>query len=133
MQSMHGYSGATASFTVGLQEAIPEEGEHDRLKEYVLTLAFLPGRGSALERAVLEARRSRSPTSQPILITPRHGTVEGLATTAPRSAFRCCAKGFRSGALVLTRSQPGTFSDRQVICSSRLRTRRLLRLKIQDS
>ena len=29
--------------------------EHDRLKEYVLTLAFLPGRGSALERALLEA------------------------------------------------------------------------------
>jgi GAF domain-containing protein len=30
--------------------------EHDRLKKYVLTLAFSPGRGSALERAGLGAR-----------------------------------------------------------------------------
>ena len=68
--------------------------EHDRLKEYVLVLSFLPGRGSALERAVLEGRPIQIADVAADPEYTRHG-IRRMGATAPRSAFRCCAKGFR--------------------------------------
>jgi GAF domain-containing protein len=87
--------------------------EHERLKEYVITLAFLPGRGSALERALLEARpvQIADVAADPEYTRHAIGRVGDYRTALSVPLLR---EGLPIGALVLTRSQPRTFSDRQV-------------------
>ena len=87
--------------------------EHDRLKEYVLTLAFLPGRGSALERAVLEARPVQIADVAADPDYTRHG-IRRIGDYRTALSVPLLREGLPIGALVLTRSQPRTFSDRQV-------------------
>jgi GAF domain-containing protein len=87
--------------------------EHDRLKEYVLTLAFLPGRGSALERALLEARPVQIADVAADPDYTRHG-IRRISDYRTAFSVPLLREGLPIGALVLTRSQPRTFSDRQV-------------------
>ena len=87
--------------------------EHDRLKEYVLTLAFLPGRGSALERAVLEARPVQIADVAADPDYTRHG-IRRIGRYRTALSVPLLREGLPIGALVLTRSQPRTFSDRQL-------------------
>jgi GAF domain-containing protein len=87
--------------------------EHDRLKEYVLTLSFLPGRGSALERAVLEGRSVQIADVAADPEYTRHG-IRRIGDYRTALSVPLLREGLSIGALVLTRSQPQTFSDRQV-------------------
>jgi GAF domain-containing protein len=87
--------------------------EHDRLKEYVLTLAFSPGRGSALERAVLEARPIQIADVAADPDYTRHG-IRRIGDYRTALSVPLLREGVPIGALVLTRSQPRTFSDRQL-------------------
>jgi GAF domain-containing protein len=87
--------------------------EHDRVKEYVLTLAFSPGRGSALERAVLEARPIQIADVAADPDYTRHG-IRRIGDYRTALSVPLLREGVPIGALVLTRSQPRTFSDRQV-------------------
>ena len=87
--------------------------EHDRVKEYVLTLAFSPGRGSALERAVLEARPIQIADVAADPDYTRHG-IRRIGDYRTALSVPLLREGVPIGALVLTRSQPRIFSDRQV-------------------
>ncbi|MGA8698828.1 MAG: GAF domain-containing protein, partial [Xanthobacteraceae bacterium] len=79
--------------------------EHDRLKEYVLSLAFLPGRGSALERAVLEGRPVQIPDVAADPDYTRHG-IRRIGDYRTAFSVPLLREGIPIGALVLTRSQP---------------------------
>ena len=87
--------------------------EHDRIKEYVLTLAFLPGRGSALERAVLETRPVQIADVAADPEYTRHG-IRRVGRYRTALSVPLLREGLPIGAFVLTRSQPRTFSDRQL-------------------
>ena len=87
--------------------------EYDRLKEYVLVLSFLPGRGSALERAVLEGRSVQIADVAADPEYTRHG-IRRIGDYRTALSVPLLREGLSIGALVLTRSQPQTFSDRQV-------------------
>ncbi len=87
--------------------------EHERLKEYVLTLAFLPGRGSALERALMEARPVQIADVAADPDYTRHG-IRRVGDYRTALSVPLLREGLPIGALVLTRSQPRIFSDRQV-------------------
>jgi len=87
--------------------------QHERLKEYVLTLVFLPGRGSALERAVLEGRpvQIADVTADPDYT--RHG-IRRIGDYRTALSVPLLREGVAIGALVLTRSQPRTFTDKHM-------------------
>jgi len=87
--------------------------QHERLKEYVLTLVFLPGRGSALERAVLEGRpvQIADVTADPDYT--RHG-IRRIGDYRTALSVPLLREGVATGALVLTRSQPRTFTDKHM-------------------
>ena len=87
--------------------------QHERLKEYVLTLVFLPGRGSALERAVLKGRpvQIADVTADPDYT--RHG-IRRIGDYRTALSVPLLREGVAIGALVLTRSQPRTFTDKHM-------------------
>jgi GAF domain-containing protein len=86
--------------------------EHDRLKQRVLTLAFSPGRGSALERALLEARPVQIADVMADPEYTRHG-IRRVGDYQTALSVPLLRDGLPIGALLLTRSQPSAFSDRQ--------------------
>jgi len=79
----------------------------------VLTLVFLPGRGSALERAVLEGRpvQIADVTADPDYT--RHG-IRRIGDYRTALSVPLLREGVAIGALVLTRSQPRTFTDKHM-------------------
>ena len=86
---------------------------HERLKEYVLTLVFLPGRGSALERAVLEGRPVQIADVAADPDYTRHG-IRRIGDYRTALSVPLLREGLPIGALVLTRSQPRPFTDKQM-------------------
>jgi GAF domain-containing protein len=87
--------------------------QHERLKEYVLTLVFLPGRGSALERAVLEGRPVQIADVAADPDYTRHG-IRRIGDYRTALSVPLLREGVAIGALVLTRSQPRTFTDKHM-------------------
>ena len=79
----------------------------------MLTLVFLPGRGSALERAVLEGRpvQIADVTADPDYT--RHG-IRRIGDYRTALSVPLLREGVAIGALVLTRSQPRTFTDKHM-------------------
>jgi len=79
----------------------------------VLTLVFLPGRGSALERAVLEGRpvQIADVTADPDYT--RHG-IRRIGDYRTALSVPLLREGVAILALVLTRSQPRTFTDKHM-------------------
>ena len=87
--------------------------EHDRLKEYMVTLAFSPGRGSATERAVLECR----PVQIADVVTePDYGRhdVRRIADYRTALGIPLLREGVPVGVLTLTRTQQRIFTDKQI-------------------
>ena len=87
--------------------------EHDRLKEYMVTLAFSPGRGSATERAVLECR----PVQIADVVTePDYGRhdVRRIADYRTALGIPLLREGVPVGVLTLTRTQQQIFTDKQI-------------------
>ena len=79
----------------------------------MLTLVFLPGRGSALERAVLEGRpvQIADVTADPDYT--RHG-IRRIGDYRTALSVPLLREGVAIGALVLTRSQARTFTDKHM-------------------
>jgi GAF domain-containing protein len=86
---------------------------HERLKEYVLTLVFLAERGSALERAVLEGRPVQIADVAADPDYTRHG-IRRIGDYRTALSVPLLREGLPIGALVLTRSQPRPFTDKQL-------------------
>ena len=87
--------------------------EHDRLKEYMVTLAFSPGRGSATERAVLECR----PVQIADVVTePDYGRhdVRRIADYRTALGIPLLREGIPVGVLTLTCTQQRIFTDKQI-------------------
>jgi GAF domain-containing protein len=87
--------------------------EHNRLKEYMVTLPFSPGRGSATARAILEGR----PVQIADVVTDpdyeRHD-VRRIADYRTALGIPLLREGVSIGVLTLTRSQPRIFTNKQV-------------------
>jgi hypothetical protein len=87
--------------------------EHDRLKEYMVTLAFSPGRGSATERAALEGRPVQIADVATEPDYGRHG-VRRIADFRTALGIPLLREGVPIGVLTLTRSQQRIFTDKQI-------------------
>jgi GAF domain-containing protein len=87
--------------------------EHGRLKEYMVTLPFSPGRGSATERAVLECRPVQIAD---VATEPDYGRhdVRKIADFRTALGIPLLREGIPIGVLTLTRSQHRIFTDKQI-------------------
>jgi two-component system, NtrC family, sensor kinase len=86
--------------------------EHDRLKEYMVSVPFSPGRGSATARAIREGR----PVQIADVVTDpdydRHD-VRRIAEYRTALSIPLLREGVPIGVLALTRSQQRIFTDKQ--------------------
>jgi GAF domain-containing protein len=87
--------------------------EHERIKQYMLTYAFTPGRGSLVARTALEA--------QPVQITdvladPEYTLldVQKIANYRAGLGIPLLREGIPIGVLVLTRYEPRSFTEKQI-------------------
>ena len=87
--------------------------ERDRLKQYLLTLPFSPGRRSASARSLLEGRPVQIADVVADPDFDRHDLqrIAGFRTTLGIPLLR---EGVPIGVLTLTRSQPRIFTDKQI-------------------
>src|SRR5262249_39100659 len=69
--------------------------EHERIKQFMRTLALSPGRGELSPDPCWKVSLSRSPMCSPILNTPSL-MFKRLATTGQRLASPWCVREFRS-------------------------------------
>ena len=87
--------------------------EHDRLKEYMVSVPFSPGRGSATARAIREGR----PVQIADVVTDpdydRHD-VRRIADYRTALSIPLLREGVSIGVLALTRSQQRIFTDKQM-------------------
>jgi two-component system, NtrC family, sensor kinase len=87
--------------------------EHDRLKQYMLTSPFSPGRGSATARSLLERRPVQIAD---VVVEPdydRHD-VRGIAPFRTALGIPLLREGIPIGVLTLTRSKQQIFTDKQI-------------------
>jgi len=87
--------------------------EHDRVNQYMLTLPFSPGRGSAIARSLLEGRPVQIADVAADPDYERHD-VRGIVDYRTALSIPLLREGVPVGVLALTRSQQRIFTDKQV-------------------
>jgi class 3 adenylate cyclase len=87
--------------------------EHSRLKQYMLTLPISPGRGSVVGRTALEGRPVQIVD---VLADPEYARqdLQRIANYRTGLGIPLLRDGVPIGVLGLTRSQPQSFTDKQI-------------------